>query len=212
MKTDQETNYYLSLLPEIFQGEEGDASPVHRLITIIERQFGDRERQSEGFEGKLEKISDYFHPKKAQQDFLPWLASWVALVLRVDWTVAQQRDVLRQIIPLYKERGTPGGLKKYLQIYAGEGVTIRDEFGPFQVGVRTNSQVGVNTYIGTRPYFFTVQIAFDTPDEEELKKRKKSVEAVLEIEKPAHTDYKLNYSGPTFQVGVHSTIGTDTLI
>jgi len=207
MTTQQDTaSRYWALLPEIFQEStvSGQPLPVGRLPSIIETVFGD-------FEGKLDRISDYFHPEKTDPDFLPWMASWVALVLRADWSLNQQRTVLAQILPLYQRRGTKGGLEHYLKIYAGPGVTIPEEPAPLQIAV--SSTVGGDTVIGgLPPYFFIVNVAFDEPDPGKLKEKAKAVEAVLQIEKPAHTYYKLNFSGPTFRLGYQSTIGTDTLI
>lgn len=205
--TDQVTpSRYDAMLPEALH--EGAApqepSSVSRLLKIVENLFGH-------FEANLDTISDYFDPLKTDNDFLPWMASWVSLVLRTDWTEDQQRKVLAQIIPLYRKRGTKEGLEEYLRIYAGPGVTIKDEIAPLQVGV--SSKVGVDTVVGgLPPYFFIVNVAFDEPAPDKLKQRGKAVEAVLVIEKPAHTFYKLNFQGPTLQVGVKSTIGKDTLI
>jgi len=35
---------------------------------------------------------------------------------------------------------------------------------------------------------------------------------VIELGKPAHTDYELAIVSPILQLGVHSTIGVDTLL
>jgi len=202
------TSRYGSFLPEIFQEGAAPSQPalVGRLLEIIEEVFG-------RFEAKLDTISDHFDPLKTDQDFLPWLASWVALVLRADWEERQQREVLMRILPLYRKRGTREGLEGYLRIYAGEGVTIKDELAVLQI--EESSTVGVDTIVGGfPPYFFIVNVAFTEPDPEKLREKAKAVEAVLEIEKPAFTFYKLNFRGPTLQVGVmdRSRVGMDTLI
>jgi phage tail-like protein len=38
------------------------------------------------------------------------------------------------------------------------------------------------------------------------------VQALIDLEKPAHTDYELELRYPTMQLGVHSTVGLDTLL
>jgi phage tail-like protein len=198
---------YKTFLPELFQESEVPSQPtpaVHRLLDLIESVFAD-------FGGKVDQISDFFDPAEAPMEFLPWLASWMALVLRADWEESQQRAVIAKIIPLYRKRGTRGGLEEYLKIYAGEGVTIKDEVAPLDVGV--SSTVGVDTVIGgLPPYFFIINVAFGEPEPAKLKAKAKAVEAVLEIEKPAHTFYKLNLQAPTLQIGTRATIGKDTLI
>lgn len=194
-------------LPELFQ--EGSApsqvaSETHRLVRIIGSVFAE-------FGKAIDNIPDSFDPQLAPADFLPWLASWMALLLRADWDESQQRAVLARIIPLYAKRGTKSGIEEYLKIYAGEGVTIKDELTPLQIA--TSSTVGIDTVVGGQPpYFFIVNVAFAEPDPEKLKPKVKAVRDVLDIEKPAHTYYQLNFQGPTFQIGVASTIGEDTLI
>ncbi len=202
---------YASLLPELLQhadsgpGSGGDAAPpVARLLKVIDPMFAE-------LESLLDQIPDYFDPLRAREDFLPWLASWTALVLRADWSPEQKRTVLSKIIPLYRKRGTKAGLEEYLKIYVGEGASIFDEHDPMRVG--TISTVGVDTVVGGMPpYLFRVNVAFTTPDPAELSRKTESVRAVLDIEKPAHTFYSLSISGPTFQIGVQSTVGIDTLI
>jgi phage tail-like protein len=196
-----------TFLPELFW--DGGApsqvgSEIHRLVRIIESLFA-------GFGEEIENIPDLFDPHAAPTDFLPWLASWMALILRADWDESQQRAVLAKIIPLYAKRGTKSGIEEYLKIYAGEGVTIKDDLSPLQIGA--SSTVGVDTVVGGQPpYFFIVNVAFAEPDPERIKLKVKAVRDVLDIEKPAHTFYQLNFQGPTLQIGVASTVGEDTLI
>ena len=196
-----------TFLPELFRegGAPSQASAeIHRLARIIESIFAE-------FGEEIENVPDLFDPHAAPADFLPWLASWMALILRADWDESQQREVVAKIIPLYAKRGTKSGLEGYLKIYAGEGVTIKDELTPMQIGA--SSTVGVDTVVGGQPpYFFIVNVAFAEPDPEKLKLKVKAVKDVLDIEKPAHTFYHLNFQGPTLQIGVASTVGTDTLI
>jgi len=211
MATQLQPFSYASLLPELLRQPVSrpvtatePASPLARLLDVVGPTFAQ-------FEQVLNDISDYFDPLLADEEFLPWLASWTSLVLRADWSADQKRRVLSQIIPLFQKRGTKSGLEEYLRIYVGEGVTIYDEHEPIQVGI--TSTVGVNTVVGGLPaYFFRANVAFDTPDPVELARKSESVRAVLDIEKPAHTYYSLTFSGPTLQINVHSTVGEDTLI
>jgi phage tail-like protein len=196
-----------TFLPELFQEGRAPsqrASEMHRLVRIVDSVFAE-------FGERIDSIPDLFDPHAAPSDFLPWLASWMALILRADWDESQQRAVLAKIIPLYAKRGTKSGIEEYLKIYAGEGVTIRDELTSLQIGV--SSTVGSDMNVGGQPpYFFVVNVAFAEPDPEKLKPKVKAVKDVLDIEKPAHTYYQLNFQGPTLQIGVASTIGADTLI
>jgi phage tail-like protein len=197
---------YATLLPELLQrapdGQASGAAPVARLLQIIDPMFA-------GFETLLDALPDFFDPLQAREDFLPWLASWSALVLRADWSLQQKRNVLFRIIPLYRQRGTKAGLEEYLKIYAGEGVSIVDDEEPPQGGEPAGSGPMAE---GDPAHHFRVNVAFSIPDRDEVTKKTASVKAVLDIEKPAHTHYTLTISGPTLQIGRQSTVGRDTFI
>ena len=109
---------------------------------------------------------------------------------------------------MYRMRGTKTGLEEYLKIYVGDGVTIKGELAPFQINV--NSTVGgVDTTVGgLPPYFFIVHVALGTPDPDESQKKIRAVEAVLEIEKPAHAFYVLNVTAPPFQLPIREPDGS----
>jgi phage tail-like protein len=90
-------------------------------------------------------------------EFLRWLASWMALVLKEDWELEKKREVIARIIPIYRMRGTKRGLEEYLNIYVGKHISIIDEVEPFRVGV--TSCIGKKARIGgLPPYFFIVEV------------------------------------------------------
>ncbi len=149
-----------------------------------------------------------------EKEFLRWLAGWVALSLRADWTPEQQRQFIAQIVPLYQQRGTKENLVELLKIYAGEDsdpqVTEPDDT-PLQIGI--HSQVGVDTQIGGAiPHYFQVSVKLPRPDFELLKRQDDIVSALVDLQKPAHTYYDLTILYETMQIGVTSTIGENTLI
>ena len=71
--------------------------------------------------GSLEKTIDHlaelFDPWKTHSDFLPWLATWIALDLEPDWNEYQKRLFISQMTSIYQQRGLKSGLMKYLDIY-----------------------------------------------------------------------------------------------
>lgn len=200
---------YGSLLPQVLlradlAAEAKQENAARRLLDAMETMF-------RMFEDVLDTVPDRFDPLRTPDDFLPWLASWAALVLRADWSPEQKRQVLARIVPLYRMRGTREGLEQYLRAYVGAGVQVEDAHQPLQVGVVAT--VGTDTVVGGIPAnVFRVRVAFTTSDVAGLAQRTESVKAVLAIEKPAHTDYVLSVSGPTFRVGVVAKLGFDTYI
>jgi phage tail-like protein len=226
-------------LPEIYRGTE-----VERLLAIVGNMFARTHGVIDQLPASVHPLSDFFDPTGAepdaeQRDYLAWFAGWTNLVLSDDWSYEQQRAILARILPIYRKRGTREGLAEYLKIYAGEGIAIEDDRPPIQIGQLASSQVGVNMIIGGfppatlplevgvvsevggnavidgfPPYFFMVRAAVPDSGPKALARKRKAITAVLELEKPAHTWYRLTVRGPTFKVGdkATATVGVNTII
>ena len=63
----------------------------------------------------LDNLSAYFDPKLTPEDFLGWLASWVALDLDETWDVAQRRAAALAAVDILRRRGTATGLADELE-------------------------------------------------------------------------------------------------
>jgi phage tail-like protein len=167
---------------------------------------------------QLAGIYRYFEPGAALQDnertppaFLQWLAGWVALTLREDWDELRKRDLIAKAVQLYRLRGTKRGVEEFLRIYTRLGVEIDELNTPFQIGV--HSTIGQDTLLdGGSPFFFKVHVLLPTPDPNLIKQQQATATAIVDLQKPAYTYYQLTVDTPTFQIGVHSTIGVDTLL
>jgi phage tail-like protein len=123
--SDQSTSSYLQHLPAIFHQDPF----VGRFLLAFETVLsGPGAAGQPGLETLVGRLADHFDPKTTPEEFLPWLASWVALSLRADWDTATKRDFIQEIVPLYRLRGTQAGLQRMLEIYTRESVTIDDTF------------------------------------------------------------------------------------
>jgi phage tail-like protein len=166
----------------------------------------------DGLQETIAGISTLFDARETPEEFLPWLAEWVALGLRADWTVAQKRDFLAKIVPLYSRRGTKENLADLLKIYTGLTPVITGvEDTEFQIGV--HSTIGKDMQLGGAPaHRFRVGVTMPNPDPETLLRQFQIASALIELQKPAHTTYELEIEFNTMQLGVRSTIGRDTLL
>jgi len=68
-------------------------------------------------------LHELFDPWKTPTQFLPWLASWVALEFPELqgvplWDEYQRRKITSQIAQIYRQRGVKAGLNQYLDLYA----------------------------------------------------------------------------------------------
>lgn len=189
---------YLDYLPAIFR--EPDAAgraPLGQFLLAFEQILGGLEQPPAGFPRGLGQILDggpgeaagiwrFFDPdpelpeeQRAPAEFLEWLAGWVALSLREDWSELEKRRFISRIVPLYRLRGTPQGLVEMLNVYTDNAPVSIYEFAEI-------------------PDYFEVEIrvlpaglqASDEVDVGMLISRRRSMAAaIVDREKPAHTFY-----------------------
>jgi phage tail-like protein len=205
---------YLRLLPSIFSEEPTQF--LGRFLLAFEQVLtgldGGEPVPAEGLEETIARIATLFDARETREEFLPWLAGWVALGLRADWSVAQKRDFVARVVPLYRGRGTAANLAELLKIYTGLTPQITGGQDPeLQVGV--HSTIGKDMWIdGGPPHRFHVSVTMPNPDQKTLQRQFQIASALIDLQKPAHTTYELQIVFTTLQIGVRSTIGRDTLL
>jgi len=184
-----ENSSFLHYLPPVlWQGAGGQTQLLQRFLHIFEDIVA-------GIEKQVDDMPKLFDPWETKSEFLPWLASWVALQLDPAWSERQARSLIRHIVSIYKQRGTLRGLQRYLQIYVGSNVTI-EELPPEE------------------PTIHQFRLIIDYPSYEpyDRVRRAREIRSIVDREKPAHTYYELTINNPTMQIGVHSKIGVDTIL
>ncbi|MFQ5873059.1 MAG: phage tail protein [Dehalococcoidia bacterium] len=166
---------YLKHLPAFYSEDEF----MGRFLMIFEDILTPIQRA-------LDHVELYFDPKMMPEDLLPWLASWVDLVLDENWPVEKRRKLLGSAVELYRWRGTRRGLREYLRVYSGVEPVITEHIG----GISLDKQfrLGYNTLLGEgQDHCFTVTLELEDMASIDLE----MVRAIIEAEKPAHTAYTL---------------------
>lgn len=143
----------------------------------------------------LDNLHRFLDANETPPDFLPWLATWVDLVLDENWPEMKRRKLIREAVQLYRWRGTRRGLARYLEIYAGVRPEINDR--PFR-GMRLGpkallgtdlsdpTKLENNTVLGDVPdHSFVVTVAVPDP----AAVNEQTVRDIIEAQKPAHTAY-----------------------
>jgi phage tail-like protein len=201
----QPASSYLARLPALFaEPDAGGGNFLGRFLLAFEHVLhGLGDANVTGFPPGLSELLDgastYVDPTRAPDEFLPWLAGWVALTLRDDWTGDEKRRFIERIVPLYRSRGTPVGMIELLRAYTGDLPVTVYEFDNV-------------------PHYFQVEMSLGLsladPDFEARKERRQRIAmAIIDQEKPAHTYYAFRFRDtPTMQIGFHSTIGVDTVL
>jgi phage tail-like protein len=221
----------LDSLPAVFQEDRVGGGPTFLgrfLLGFEQILLGLDPAEGPGLEETIAHIYRYFEPgaelpegERAPEEFLHWLAGWVAITLREDWDQRRQRDLIAKAVPLYRLRGTKRGVEEFLSIYTRLGVRIDELMPAFQLGV--HSTVGVDTTLdGGAPFFFHVRIFLPEPPPQTtdaggiepavIRAQRSVAHAIVDLQKPAHTFYTLSVETPILQVGVHAAVGIDTLL
>ncbi len=215
----------------------GDERAIYRkAIKTLAQRSQDRSEEIPGIEQLLDSIERYSDPLTAPAsdssagtegipdqrffdgDFITYLADWVALSFRQDLPEVQMRRLIAEIVPLYKRRGTVPGIRRLLEIFVDWPVTIGEELG-LQVGVR--STINHDAIVGGLAHLFKVGIRYGFREVGEpprpfnfelLRGIRQRTREVLDLEKPAHTDYQAEYRFPGIIIGEYSSVEVDTLI
>ena len=166
---------YLAHLPRVF-GEDPFAGRFLLAFEAVLSGLPDRP----GLQQQIDGIADLFDPATTRDDFLPWLAGWVGLTLQANWDVPTRRAFIREIVPLYRLRGTKDGLSRMLSLYTGQPVEIDDGHAV--------------------PHFFTVALTLPEADPEQVRRIQEIARAIVDQEKPAHTYYALEVTAPTMRL------------
>jgi phage tail-like protein len=160
LRAEHPTHDYLRRLPRTFSCDVTAAAFLQRYLALFEGFLGETEARAVDRDLLLD-------PRAAPDEVLPWLASFVGLVLDERWANAPSpagqppADVRRQYIEeaawLFRFRGTLPGLKRLIEIYTGIAVVIIEHYrlrglGAVVLGeadvAAANSIVGVGFRVG----------------------------------------------------------------
>lgn len=168
---------YLKFLPGMYQEDPF----LKRFLMIFESVLGPIDRS-------IANLPIYTEPELAPEQFLPWLAQWVAVTLDSAWPVERQRALIANAVEIYRWRGTKYGLKLHIQSYTGHEPLIAEYRSGFVLG--KESGMGWTTQLlntPPNPLLFVVTAPVDNP---------RAINAailrqIIEEDKPAHTTYRL---------------------
>lgn len=130
IRAEHPSHDYLRRLPRIFSREERDAGFLRRYLAIVEGFLGE-------IEARAVDRSTLLAPFAAPDEALPWLASFLGLILDERWARAprpggREADARREIIDmaawLFKHRGTVPGLRRFIELYVGVEVVLLEHF------------------------------------------------------------------------------------
>ncbi len=127
--------------------------------------------------------------------FLEWLSEWVAISHPHLFDDEQLRKLVANAVPLYSTRGTKEYLFSMLSFLGIEKYNIEIDDQGLPVFTIGESSIGVDSRLGDLPFLFRVRIKVDFAknSSNERKRFKHRVHSVIELAKPAHTLFELEF-------------------
>ena len=230
---------YLAFLPSIYARDDVHRDFLERVLSLHESALGGLE---DAIETLPRLFDPFAAPSGAHPSWLSWLAGWLAFEPSDRWTDAQARQNLSKAFELYGLRGTVEGLRRYLKIYANVEARIEEPGRHATLwALGETSTLGFTTVLAPGPAQGAVVGMSATLDQSHLTATGNfggalfedvahrfcvhvycaeltrpgtldTVRAVLEREKPAHTEYHLCVIEPRMRVGAQARIGIDAIV
>lgn len=151
---------YMEFLPGIYE----DSDFLGRYLLIVESVLSPIVRT-------VDNIPYLFDPGVTPADLLPWLASWVSVVLDGRWPEERRRDIVAAAPSLFRWRGTARGMREFVRLATG--------FEP-EIVEPTLSDIAANR---GRAFRFVVRLR--VPRAAGIDRD--AVQVIIDMEKPAFT-------------------------
>ncbi len=207
---------WINFLPGIYQDTDEENADFLRRFLLVSAHL------TSGVEENLEFVHELFDPRITDAKWLPWLASWLAMPLLEGWDEEKRREIIQRTPELYRKRGTAEGLKLALRLFADVEAEIHEGEWPYPgLVIGRSSTIGKDTVLSP-PVFISQCFTVELPEGKAAisRERLRTVQALVETEKPAHAHYALVFQQvepeyeavPFLHVGKTGRIGVDARI
>jgi phage tail-like protein len=129
----------------------------------------------------LDNLPAYFAPSLTPEDFLAWLADWVAFDLDESWSVARRREAVARAVDILRRRGTSIGLAEEVALVTGGEVEIIENGGTAW------SLDPASPMVGSPKPALIVRVTVDDPSAIDVDR----VDRVVSAAKPAHVPHRV---------------------
>src|SRR5438132_7621211 len=216
IKVEIATRPWINYLPGIYQdADEENADFLQRFLLISAHL-------TSGVEENLEFVHELFDPRITNQNWLPWLASWLAMPLLEGWDEEKRREIIQRTPELYRKRGTAEGLKLALRLFADVKAEIHEGEWPYPgLVIGRSSTIGKDTVLSP-PVFVSQCFTVELPDRkaEIPRERLRTLHGLAEPETAGQPPYALAFartepvyeSVPFLHLGKTGRIGVDARI
>ncbi len=112
---------YMDYLPAIYRRDDAATGILERWLALFRSELGDWDRV-------LEELPGQFDARTVAEADLGKLAAWLALELPARMAVPEQRQLLDDAQALYRQRGTPAGLREMVRRSLGVTIHLFEAF------------------------------------------------------------------------------------
>jgi phage tail-like protein len=190
---------YLRYLPAIYQEDASSRDFLERYLSVFETILSK-------LENGIKDTPHLFDPYATPSEFLPWLSTWVGSFKDENWPEDKWREFLSRAVSLYKQRGTPAGIRELIKLYSGK-YPIIVERSLLKCGTTEYDEV-LNRIFGCA-YSFCVLV---NPDQVKTEKDRKVLRRIVASEKPAHTVGGIVVLEPWVRLDWHTYLGKNTFL
>jgi phage tail-like protein len=212
---------YLDLLPRVYRLDPEGARFLERFLALFEHRLT-------SIEDSYEEFSRLINPDAAPLEIINWLACLIDLSFDPSWPLDKRRALVAAAMDLYRLRGTPEGIRRYIEIYTGMRPEIIETFleRPRRAPAlgRSGTILGCSvaltpcrpdttpdeTLYVTHAHRFRVLVYVD--DRCDAATIGAVVNRILEVNRPAHTEHSLCLVFPAAQLGLQSQVGLDFVL
>ncbi len=125
VRVERQAHGLMRRLPALYSDDAAQEQFLHRYLALADGFLHDLELQS--------RCRDLLvDPEGAPAEALDWLGSFVGLVLDPRWAEEARRRLIREIVPLYRYRGTTWALARYMEIYLMGEHALDPQWRPVQ--------------------------------------------------------------------------------
>lgn len=140
------------------------------------------------FDHNLDNLYNTFNPMKTRKEFLLWLSSWFSLDIGTELPEMRYRRLVREIVSLYRWRGTKYGLERMLEVISGHRPEIIEGYR-HEILDDNESVSFMFSELGDRDT--GIGIIFPVTQKELGGSVVKTIFNIVEKEKPAHLSCRI---------------------
>jgi phage tail-like protein len=229
----------LRFLPAVYAEDDQSRDFLERFLSIFDTVRSTVAERVEDFARYLDPSAA---PAGTDGDFLQWLGSWLGLSLDRSLPVERRRAIVRGSPALFELRGTPEGLRRQIELYSGveprilehfklrrwlfvECARLGDDSMVWGSGIVRRLQLGRRSWVDSfeltaggdplrdpfhvQAHRFTVFVPLCGEDSAQ---RRRTIERIVELAKPAHADADVEFIEPGMRIGTHSFVGVNSAV